>query len=290
MSNTSKISLNQITDDAVIQMLKAVVPVLEMEGIDFFIVGAFARDVGLSIKGFNEPPARKTEDIDLAVMVGSNKEYESLKARIANLADFEPDEKEPYRFIFRKAWEVDFLPFGEIANEKDQVELKAKTTFTLDMPGFEEVAPFSQMIKTEEGIQFRVSSLPGVVLLKLLAWQDRPERLKDIYDIDYILKNFFDLHLEEIYTSEEDIPDIYESEIRYFSEMVSARYIGRKMREMLADAPGLLERLTGLLKKESEGMNMARLMSSAENIEDGQRLIEAIYLGMLDKKKEGNNH
>jgi predicted nucleotidyltransferase len=289
MSNTSKILLNRITDEPVIEILKAVVPVLEMEGIDYFIVGAFARDAGLSARGLEAPPARKTEDIDLAVMVGSKEEYESLKARIAMLDDFEPDEKELYRFIFKKSWEVDFLPFGEIANEKGQVELKAKTTFTLDMPGFEKVAPFSQTIETEEGINIRVSSLPGVVLLKLLAWQDRPDRLKDIYDIEYILKNFFDLHLAEIYTTEEDIPGFYEAEIRYFSEMVSARHIGRKMREMLAEAPDLLERLTGLLKKESKGTNMARLMSNAENIEDGQQLIEAIYVGMLDKK-EGNHH
>lgn len=169
MNNTSKILLNELTDELVIDILKQVIPILKKEEIEYFIVGAFARDLGLSAIGYDRIPARKTKDIDLAVMVGSIGEFEELKAKIAQLRDFRPSEEEPYRFIFKKAYEVDFLPFGEIYNEKGVVELKAKKTFVLDISGLKEVNLWAEKIDTVEGLELRFTSLPGVVLLKLFA-------------------------------------------------------------------------------------------------------------------------
>ncbi len=284
MSNTSKILLNKITDEVVIELLRSVVPVLEALSIDYFAVGAFARDVELLAKGHTEPPSRKTKDIDLAVMVGSLEEYDALKAAIAALPEFEPDANLPYRFIFRKAYDVDFLPFGEIANEKGQVELLAKTAFTLEMPGFNAVLPFAKAVETEEGLTLHVSSLPGIVLLKLLAWQDKPERAKDILDIDYILKNFLSLHWDEIAEEPDNLFDCYADEEKVFEQVVSARYVGRQMGTMLKNDPALRDRLLRLLDAQSNGSSMARLMSPGY-IEDSQRIIKALYDGMNDKPR-----
>ena len=123
----------------------------------------------------------------------------------------------------------------------------------------------------------------NIHLLKLFAWEDRPEREKDVHDIDYILKHFFDLHIEEIYGEDTEIADLYADEVLYFDKIVSARYVGRKMRDMLQKSPALNTRMLQLLKSQSEAFQMSRLMSS-ENIEDNQRIIKAMYLGMLDKK------
>lgn len=284
MSSTSKILLNKVTDEVVIQILRTVIPVLEEEGIEYFIVGAFARDIELFAKGYTDPPARKTKDIDLAVMVGSNEAYEALKNRIGSLPDFLPDENEPYRFIFKAAYEVDFLPFGDIQNEKGRVELKAQKSFVLDIPGFQEVEPWAETIETEEGLKLKVSSLPGIVLLKLLAWEDRPEREKDIHDIGYILKSFYLLHAEEIVEKDYDILEFYEDEEKYFEETVSARYIGRKIGQMLKKSPVLLNRVKKLLGEQLAGYKMARLMGHA-NLEDSQQIIKAMHLGLMDKKE-----
>ncbi len=281
MHNTSKILLNSITDQVVIDILKIVIPVLEQSRIDYFVVGAFARDIDLLVKGHPEPPRRKTKDIDLAVLMGSNEAYESLKDSIAALPDFSPSQDEPYRFIFKESYEVDFLPFGAIANEKGQVELKAKTTFLLDMPGFEEIKPWVQTIETEEGLNLRVSSLPGIVLLKLFAWEDQPGRIKDIEDIDYILRNFYLLHIEEILETDADLFDLFTAEEKYFEELISARYVGRRMGSMLENAPKLEARLLRLLEIQSKSFSMARLMSY-KNAEDGQQIIQSLYQGLRD--------
>ncbi len=71
MSNISRIFLNKITDDFVVEILNIIIPVLEAEGVDYFIVGAFARDIGMLAKGYDQLPKRKTKDIDLAVMVSN---------------------------------------------------------------------------------------------------------------------------------------------------------------------------------------------------------------------------
>ena len=63
------IILDKITDDVVIEILNAVIPVLKELEIEYFVVGAFARDVELLAKGHTDPPARKTKDLDLAVML-----------------------------------------------------------------------------------------------------------------------------------------------------------------------------------------------------------------------------
>ncbi len=279
MSNTSKILLNKVTDEIVIKLLTAVIPALNTAGIDYFAVGAFARDVTMLAKGYTYAPARKTKDVDLAVMVGSLDEFEKLKAVIGALADFTPHEKEPFRFVFQNAYDIDFLPFGEIVNEKGQVELLAKKAFTLEMPGFNLVQPYTETVETEEGLTLNVSSLSGIVLLKLLAWQDRPSRDKDIQDIEYILKNFMYLHLEEI--NGEELFDLYEDEVKLFDQLVSARFVGRQMGLMLKGDRDLGKRVQQLLEEESNKSGMARLMSQ-EYVEDNQRIITALLDGMND--------
>lgn len=282
MSSTSKILLNKVTDEVIIQLLQILLPVLEELSVEYFMIGAFARDVELLAKGHTNPPTRKTKDIDLAVLMGSQEEFQDLKNRIIKLSDFAAHEDEPYRFLFKNAYEVDFLPFGAIANEKGQVELKAKQTVVLDIPGVEEVEPWAHTVETAEGLRLRVSSLPGVILLKLFAWEDRPERQKDIQDIDYILKNFYFLYLDDIFETDEDLLDLFADEQLLYSELVSARYVGRQMGLMLADSPALAERLLNLLEKEAAGYRMSRLMSQ-KTIENNQRIIKELYSGMIDQ-------
>ncbi len=283
MRNTSTILLTKIADEVVIKLLKAVIPALKIARIDYFAVGAFARDVTMLAKGHTSPPARKTNDVDLAVMVGSLDEYEELKKLISALPDFEQDEKEPYRFVFKNTYVVDFLPFGEITNEKGQIELLAKNAFVLDMPGFDLVHPFAETVETEEGLTLNVSSLSGIVLLKLLAWQDKPEREKDILDIAYILKNFMVLHWEEI--AEDDLLDLYEDGGNLFDQLVSARYVGRQMGGMLQGDADLKKRVQKMLEEESKRSGMARLMSN-EYIEDNQHIINALLDGVNDISRQ----
>lgn len=281
MPNTYKIFLNRITDEVVIELLRVILPVLEAAGVDYFVVGAFARDAELLAKGHTDPPVRKTRDLDLAVMVGSIENYDALKMALAQLPGLEESQSEPFKFIFRQAYEVDLLPFGAIADEKGQVELKARQAFVLELPGIEEVYPFAETIETQEGLQLKVASLPGVILLKLIAWSDRPERQKDIRDIDHILNNFMNLHWDEISAEPDNLFELYEDETTVYEQCVSARYIGRQIGHMLQGNTQLRKRILELLRESMKSSPMARLMSP-QNVEDSQRIIKAMLDGMND--------
>ena len=284
MKPTSKILLNKVTDEVVISILNDIVPVLNGLGIDYFIVGAFARDLKLYERGYNKASKRKTKDIDLAVMVSSQEELDQMKGRISELKGYMLHPEEPYRFLYNNAYEVDFLPFGEIANEKGQVELKAKTTFVLDIPGFMEVFPWVESIETEAGIKLNVSSLEGIVLLKIIALDDRKERKKDIQDISYILENFYLLHLDEIAEDADELFELYEDEKLYFDECVSARYIGRQIGKILSESPALLERIISILRRETQNPIHSKMgiLMEKNTLESAVRIIKQIIFGIED--------
>ncbi len=288
MSNTYQpILLNKITDEVVIEILNVVIPSLKSLNVDYFVVGAFARDIELLAKGYNESPARKTKDLDLAVMLSDEEAFNNLKTALSKIDGFEIHPTEPIKLIYKNSYELDLLPFGEIVNEKGFVELKAKKTFTLDMPGFAEVYPSTNLITTDQGFELRVCSLPGVVLLKLIAWEDRNHRTKDIQDIEYIIRNLYLLEIEEIAFSNGDLLDLLENETN-FTESVTARYIGRVIGEILNDSLALLDRLNQLLVTnidDTDNSPMGKIMSF-ETLEESIRIIEQIYLGIKDVTRQ----
>lgn len=286
--NYQPILLNKITDDVVIAILDVVIPIFKELQIEYFIVGAFARDIELLAKGYTDPPARKTKDLDLAVMLSNVEEFHMLIKRLTALKEFEVHHTIPIRLTYASSYQIDLLPFGEIANEKGEVKLRAKKTLTLDMPGFTEVYGSSNTIKTDQGYDLNVCSLPGVILLKLIAWEDTPERIKDIQDIDYIIKNLYLRSIDEIYETDNDLLDLLDNmPTDLYTEAITARYIGRKIGTTIKDNHTLLERVKQLLARNTlntEGSPMGKIMSYP-TLENAITIINQLFLGIEDTSK-----
>lgn len=52
----------------------------------------------------------------------------------------------------------------------------------------------------------KVPTLPGMIILKLVAWSDRPEdRGNDLYDILRIIENYFHYNYNEILEEHYDV-------------------------------------------------------------------------------------
>ena len=290
MSNIYQpILLNKITDEVVIEILNAIIPIFKELAIEYFVVGAFARDVELLAKGYDEAPARKTRDLDLAVLLASEEEFNQLKRKLTTLKGFELHNTEPIKLIYDKRYELDLLPFGEIENEKGEVALTAKKAFTLDMPGFAEVYTSINTIPTDQGYELKVCSLSGIVLLKLIAWDDRKHRTKDIQDIEYIIKHLYMLEIEEIATKEGDILSLIEEEENNYVEAVTARYIGRKIGELIKDSPTILRRIRQILREniqDTDNSAMGKLMSFS-TLEESLKILNQLYLGIQDILEKG---
>jgi predicted nucleotidyltransferase len=135
-------------------MLKDMEDVFTAFGIDYYIVGAVARDIHLSA----EPDAaalRKTNDVDLAIMVDDEGQFNQLKAALIATGKFTAHAKETIKLFYHDAIEVDLLPFGKIEEQNRNVKL-TDPSFVLNMPGFLEVYPFAKDIKVTDNMSIKV--------------------------------------------------------------------------------------------------------------------------------------
>lgn len=204
-----KIDYKQIRlDPQIAEMLDAIGQALDMFGIDYYLVGAVARDVWMS--GIhNKTPKKTTGDIDFAVLINDRGIYEKLKEHLIENADFEPSHENAFVLIWKDKTQVDLLPFGAIEDENRKVTITGTGFTTVHVPGFSEVYEEGlPQMELADRHQFKCCTLPGIVLLKMIAWEDRPEvRRDDIIDISDILHHFFDMYDEEIWSNHSDLFD-----------------------------------------------------------------------------------
>ena len=197
---TYKISYEQLRQQPEIrEMLAALERGFAKFGIDFYLVGAVARDVWMSgIHGI--APRRTTADIDFAVLIQKKDDFTALTDYLVQAEGFRQYRENPFVLLWKDRTEVDLMPFGALADETGRVALTGIGFTTLQVPGFQEVyeagLPELELAGTHH---FKFCTLPGIVLLKLIAWDDRPEaRQDDIKDISDILNHFFEMYAEEI--------------------------------------------------------------------------------------------
>lgn len=205
-------------------MFSAIDKVLKELNTPYYLIGASA--IALEMLKLGTKPARGTNDIDFALMLSSEEEYEIIISKLKEYGFYKT--KEPWRIRHQDSDAlVDLLPFGVI-EENNSVNFKRNKS-ELHVLGFTEVLEQSIQIEIEEHI-VDIPALHGMVILKLIAWSDRPElRDKDPYDILQIIEKYFDLYSDEIYEQHNDLFD----EKEFDQLKISARVLGRKAAEIL---------------------------------------------------------
>lgn len=95
--------------------------------------------------------------------------------------------------------QIDILPFGEIGID-DWIKITGEGLTNIKVNGFMEVYQSgTEDVEMETGHHFKIATLSSIVLLKLIAFDDRPEiRFKDARYIANIISHFFDLHADLI--------------------------------------------------------------------------------------------
>lgn len=237
--------MSDLLEAPVLEMLSDMEPILKSLGIEFYIVGAIARDIQLG----DHVNTRKTKDVDIAIQVGNEKQFIALKELLIASGDFEAHPKEAIKLFYKSALEIDLLPFGDIENDDREIRLSEPTLFVINMPGFREAYPFVTELHLQSGQQLKICSLEGLVMLKLIAYGDKPSRTKDIADIDHIIQNYFDLFQDNVYDDHFDAMDLYETENIEYLTLVGARVIGRKIKLILNTDEELLSRIANTLEK-----------------------------------------
>ncbi|MCY7349599.1 MAG: nucleotidyl transferase AbiEii/AbiGii toxin family protein [Cytophagaceae bacterium] len=167
-------------------------------GIDFYLVGAVARDISMAIHGLES--SRVTRDLDLAVLVPEEADYYRLKDTLLVQGNFAEVRHMPFTLKYAGQTDVDLLPFGGMELNNEVLINKGEAIARLKVNGFSEVYEHgTQLVTLDNEFTFRVCGLPGMVLLKLIAYDDRPEhRVKDLADVSFILKNYLDITEAEL--------------------------------------------------------------------------------------------
>jgi predicted nucleotidyltransferase len=213
-------------------------------GVDFYIIGALAKYIWYAM---GDVDSGQTKDVDFAVLVGSNEDYEAIKNYLKDNKNFEDSKENAFVLFSPSGMQVDILPFGTIEID-DSVTLAGGSLNSTKVNGFQEVYQSgTEDVLLETGHHFNVATLPSIVLLKFIAFDDRPEvRTKDARDIADIIHHFFDLQPDVIYDEHSDL-FINDSEDTTLQE-ISAIVIGREIKKIIASNVALSKRIQSILK------------------------------------------
>ena len=283
--STYKINFKQLRQQPQLsEMLSTLERGLNKFDIDFYLVGAVARDLWMS--AINDiPPSRITGDIDFAVFIDDKGTYDNLKKYLIEVEGFSPYKGNAFVLVWKGFIQVDLLPFGEIEDKNAGVTIEGSGLTSLNMPGFKEIydsgLPEAEL---EEKHRFKFCTLPGIVLLKLIAFQERPEiRRDDIKDISKILKHFFDMYTDEIYEKHNDLFGDKDINLNW----IAARVLGRDMGKIAQVNEDLFLRIKKILKKNTLDIyssDIAKIMAEffQNTIEENVKLLEQVNIGYLE--------
>jgi len=208
--------------------------------IDFYLIGAFARDMWMN--HLDELPLRRTtRDIDFSIYISDLQDFENLKKHLESNEGFSRGD-EPYRIFAPDGTIVDLLPFGGI-EKKGSVYLEGDTPIDISVFGNRQVLKHAAIIPIAGG-QFKICTLPGLCIMKLISGSEKADRFnKDMGDFYYILENYFEIAGDTIYDSpyEDLIDEDFEP------KRASAKMLGRQIGQILSEADELREKIIKLL-------------------------------------------
>jgi predicted nucleotidyltransferase len=213
--------------------------VMRVLNIPYYLIGVSAIALELLKEGIK--PSRGTKDIDFAVMISNMNEYEQISAAL--VAQEFNRVAAPWTFYSDKFQvAIDVLPFGEI-EENYTVNFNERYT-DLHMLGFREVMEEAVTVQIEEKIA-NIPPLEGMVILKLIAWSDRPEeRENDLSDILKIIEHYYVLKWDEIVEIHYDTLD----KEPFDQKSIAAEVLGRKTRLYLDKSKAISERVLKVLE------------------------------------------
>lgn len=218
------------------QVFDALERVLTGMEIDFYLIGAVARDVWIDHLSYRDK--RTTRDVDICVYVRDLVQYKAVQQALIDGEGFSRDVREPYRLYGPDKRMLDLIPFGDI--EQDG-------TVWLDDPPME-LSVWGTKVISGGAVQaygaFKVITLPGLCVLKLLAWSGRPEwRGKDLEDVYFILRHYFEIAGDALYDQPYD--DLLTED--FDPNIAAARMLGRQMAEVLKESAEIYLKIRNVL-------------------------------------------
>jgi len=242
-----------------------------MLDIDFYLIGARARDIWLEHLDIRE--LRTTTDVDLAIHINISEKFQEISEYLCATEKFQRKE-EPYKFSFG-GMTIDLLPFGDI--ERDGSVWLENPPTELSVFGMREVTEQAEVI--EGG--WKVVTLPGLIVLKLIAFSEKPERRKDIQDVELILRHYHEIAPNILWEAKYE--DLLTDNID--TDIISARILGRQIGGLLSKSTKIRDHIVTTLDSRLQGFSEDEINAIYENRSQNYR--DAVVLKLLLECKQG---
>ena len=131
---------------------------------------------------------RFTADIDVALAV----DLTEYPGKLQVSTEWTLDPKLPQRWVHQNGVPIDIIPAGDALLVQGHVTWP--NDHRLNLEGFS--ALFSAALPfADPHLRIEMATVPLVVLLKMVAWLDRPaDRARDLYDLAFLLTDYLDEH------------------------------------------------------------------------------------------------
>ena len=280
------IDLSGKIDGFVLEILEAINEITHSLSMDFFVVGATARDIILE-GAYGISTIRATNDIDFGVQLSNWKQFEELKESLIKTGNFNST-KEAQRLKYKDAFPVDIIPFGKIADPDESFTWPPEHEIEMNILGFDESFNHSLLVRVKEEplLEVRFASLVGLAIMKIIAWHDKyPLRKSDAKDLLFLIRNYLAAGNESrVYVEESDL--IVED---FDYDRASARLLGRDIAAI--SHTKTLKVIIRILNRETGNQSRYRLVedmvnSSAifnDDFEEILQLLENLKKGLLER-------
>lgn len=225
--------------------------------IQFYVIGATARDIIMSLHG--EKAKRATRDLDIAIAISNWSQYDKAEEGLLKIEGFKKDLKQKQRFIYQDTYQLDILPFGDIMKEDDRIFWPPDESMAMSVLGFAEVKNSTKQVVIDENLTIEVASLDGIFILKLNAWVDRHiEHNRDADDMGFILNNYLSINEERAAT--EHYNDIYLMD-DFNPKISGAKLLGMDMTKIIGESHATKKKIIGIIKTEIDKEEQSKLIN-----------------------------
>lgn len=249
--------------NAVRPLLEQLKDVCEIVGADFLVIGALARDLHFHDQDRKADTPRMTRDVDVAVAVSSWENYDQVREQLLDVHGFgEGDQKQ--RVISPQGTVLDLVPYGGVEDSSGKVRFPPEGTPEMTTLGMREAMEAAITARLDGVLDLKVVSLPGLGVLKLIAWDERRTRTKDAHDLCFIMGQYYHIRINHINSNHIDLYDDVEPyDIRY----LSSRAYGRDIASIVNGCSSLQGLIISILRRETmdifdselvEAMNQSR--------------------------------
>lgn len=276
-------------DAFTIELLKMLNEIAGSLQIEFFIVGATARDFIMHY-AYGIEIFRATNDVDLGVSVKTWEGYQKLITELLNNGFSKTNAF--HKLNYKGYPGIDIIPFGEISGETSIIKWPDKEAKVMNVMGFEEAFASTEIVKISNNPQvvIKFASAKGLALLKIFSWKHGyPARDRDAIDLLYIIQHYLECDNEDRLFNQHS--ELVDDQFDY--ETASARLLGRDVASITEERT--LQYLIQVLENETGEQARYRLvedMIKSDNLlinadkkyNHCLKLIEQFKLGVFDKR------